>query len=196
MQSETAFKVIIPARYQSSRFPGKPLRKILGKAMVLQVYERAMQSNADEVWIATDDERIYQAADAAGARVCMTATTHNTGTDRLMEVVAEKAWAAETIVVNVQGDEPLIPVSCINQVAKNLAANSVAVMATLAARADAKEYIDPNVVKVVFDKDGLALLFSRAPIPHVRDGDYSDKSASYRHIGIYAYRAEYLSTQR
>lgn len=194
MADNSSFKVVIPARYQSTRLPGKPLKKIAGKEMVLRVYDKACLSNAGQVLIATDDERIYQVAKNAGADVCMTLAEHETGTDRLAEVVSKNGWAPDTIVVNVQGDEPLIPVSCINQVAANLAEHHAAVIATLAARIQqVSEYNDPNVVKVIFDSNGMALLFSRSPIPFYRDNEFDDACASYRHLGIYAYRAGYLS---
>jgi len=194
MADKSSFKVVIPARYQSSRLPGKPLKKIAGREMVLRVYDKACLSNAGQVLIATDDERIYQVATNAGADVCMTAAEHETGTDRLAEVVSINGWSSETIVVNVQGDEPLIPVSCINQVAENLAEHQAAVIATLAARIQQlNEYNDANAVKVVFDRNGMALLFSRSPIPYYRDDEFGSVCASYRHLGIYAYRAGYLS---
>ncbi len=193
MQTNEEFRVVIPARFQSSRFPGKPLKKLCGKEMVLHVYEKACQSSATEVLIATDDERIFNVAKDANANVCMTAPDHITGTDRLVEVVKQQNWPADTVVVNVQGDEPLIPVVCIEQVARNLHGSN-AVMATLAVPIlSPQEYADPNVVKVVFDKNGMAMLFSRASIPHYRDGAYRDCGKSFRHIGIYAYRAGYLA---
>lgn len=194
MNADSAFRVVIPARYQSTRFPGKPLEKIAGKEMVLHVYEKAIQSAASEVVIATDDQRIFDTATRANANVCLTSPDHATGTDRLVEVVAKKKWSDETIVVNVQGDEPLIPVACINQVAVNLEQNTDAVMATLAAViADQAEYSDPNVVKVLFDRKGMAMYFSRSEIPHYRDDEFGKNCSSYRHIGIYAYRAGYLA---
>jgi len=193
MTASNPFKVVIPARYHSTRLPGKPLIKLAGKEMILRVYDKACRSDADQVVIATDDERIYNLAISAGADVCMTATDHKTGTDRLSEVVNKYAWPADTIVVNVQGDEPLMPVSCINLVAENLHKHKIAVMATLATRIqNSSEYTDPNVVKVVFDRNGLAMLFSRSPIPHYREKDFDATFASYRHLGIYAYRAAYL----
>jgi len=194
MHTNSDFRVVIPARYQSTRFPGKPLEKIAGKEMVLHVYEKAIQSAAIEVVIATDDQRIFDTAAGAGAKACLTSPDHATGTDRLAEVVAKQKWPVETIVVNVQGDEPLIPVACINQVAVNLAENTEAVMATLATViADKAEYGDPNVVKVLFDKKGMAMYFSRSAIPHYRDDEFGVNCSSYRHIGIYAYRAGYLA---
>lgn len=197
MSADAKFNIVIPARFQSERFPGKPLAEISGKAMVLHVYERAQRSDASEVWIATDNEKIYNAASAAGAKVCMTSDQHETGTDRLAEVVAIQKWDCDSIVVNVQGDEPLIPVACINQVAKNLHTHGAAVMATLATPiVTLSDYQDPNVVKVLSDADGMAMLFSRASIPYARDGVTSDGSVvslkAMRHIGIYAYRSGFL----
>lgn len=195
MQADNSFRVVIPARYQSTRFPGKPLQLIAGKEMVLHVYEKSVRSAAIEVIIATDDQRIYDVAQSAGAAVCMTASDHETGTDRLLEVVQAHQWSENTIVVNVQGDEPLIPVECINQVAENLIAHPDAVMSTLAVQIESKdEYEDPNVVKVVFNTKGMAMYFSRSPIPNFRDGAFGVESNSYRHIGIYAYRAGYLAS--
>ena len=193
MQTDQSFRVVIPARYQSTRFPGKPLEKINGKAMVLHVYEKAMQSAADEVIIATDDQRIFDVVESAGANVCFTSADHATGTDRLVEVVATLEWPDDTVIVNVQGDEPLIPVACINQVAVNLIKNNQAVMATLATPiSEREEFEDPNVVKVVFNVHGMAMYFSRSGIPYFRDSGFALSCQSYRHIGIYAYRAGYL----
>lgn len=195
MPSDNSFRVVIPARYQSTRFPGKPLKRIAGKEMILHVYEKAVQSDAAEVVIATDDERIFSVVRNAGAEVCMTASDHQTGTDRLVEVVHSRKWSDEAVVVNVQGDEPLIPVDCINQVAENLIQNPDAVMSTLAAEIrDQNEYADPNIVKVVFNTKGMAMYFSRSPIPYFRDGVFGDGCGSFRHIGIYAYRSGYLGT--
>jgi len=195
MQSIPPFHIVIPARYQSSRFPGKPLAKICGREMILHVYEKSIQSAASEVVIATDDERIFDLAQGAGANVCMTSADHATGTDRLLEVAVLKKWSDETVVVNVQGDEPLMPVSCIEQVAANLCDNPAAVMATLATQiVNAQDYNDPNVVKVAFDKHGIAMLFSRAAIPHYRDSGFENNGFAFRHLGLYAYRAGYLAT--
>ncbi len=195
-----SYKVVIPARYASSRLPGKPLRELLGKPMLQHVWEAVRQCNADQIVIATDDERIESAARGFGAEVCMTASTHASGTDRLGEVVATLGWADDTIVVNVQGDEPLMPPGLIDQVANDLAANSKASIATVATPlVAAGEFFDPNVVKVVTDKAGYALYFSRAPIPWDRDLLMGDVKAlpigivPLRHIGIYAYRVGYLN---
>ncbi|MDX7826396.1 3-deoxy-manno-octulosonate cytidylyltransferase [Aeromonas caviae] len=195
-----SFVVVIPARYASTRLPGKPLADIHGKPMVQHVVEKALQSGADRVIVATDDERVQQAlapfAAAAGFEVCMTSPDHQSGTERLAEVCHHYGFAADTIIVNVQGDEPLIPPVIIRQVADNLAAAS-APMATLSVPIrDAEEAFNPNAVKVVTDREGYALYFSRASIPWDRDrfaqsreqiGDHYQ-----RHIGIYAYRAGFI----
>lgn len=197
MQTDNSFRVVIPARFQSTRFPGKPLKLIAGKEMVLHVYEKAIRSEAAEVVIATDDQRIYDVAQNAGAQVCLTAEDHETGTDRLFEVVQQLEWSDDVVVVNVQGDEPLIPVDCINQVAANLIHNPDAVISTLAAEIQSQtEYEDPNVVKVVFNSKGMAMYFSRSPIPHYRDADFAKGCDTFRHIGIYAYRSGYLGSYR
>lgn len=191
--------LVIPSRYASTRLPGKPLRLIAGKPMIQHVYERA-QAAADvlgfkEIIVATDDERIQQTCESFGAEVCMTSSEHETGSDRLAEVVEIKQWSDDTIVVNLQGDEPLTPIESLKQVAENLAKNPEALMSTLstAIQTDA-EYNDPNVVKVVTDKQGLAMYFSRAAIPFQRDEGISVYHFAQRHIGIYAYRASYLKS--
>jgi 3-deoxy-manno-octulosonate cytidylyltransferase (CMP-KDO synthetase) len=189
------FRVVIPARYASARLPGKALLPIGGKPMVQWVYERAVQSRAAEVLIATDDLLIVSAAHSFGAETVMTGTSHTSGTDRIAEVARLRRWPERDIVVNVQGDEPLIPPALIEQVATLLEANSGADMATLAAPIlSLQEFLDPNAVKVVTDASGRALYFSRAPIPWTRDGApagiSSQKSfaGARRHVGIYAYR--------
>ncbi|OBT13962.1 3-deoxy-manno-octulosonate cytidylyltransferase [Vibrio sp. UCD-FRSSP16_10] len=192
-----AFTVIIPARYESTRLPGKPLADICGKPMIEHVYQQAIQSGADQVVVATDDKRVADVVLAFGGDVCMTSTAHESGTERLAEVVEKLGISDEHIVVNVQGDEPLIPPSVISQVADNLAA-SIAPMATLGvAIEDADEAFNPNAVKVVTDDQGYALYFSRAAIPWDRDQFSVDKSELkqplMRHIGIYAYRAGFIS---
>ncbi|TNI74685.1 3-deoxy-manno-octulosonate cytidylyltransferase [Aeromonas media] len=197
-----SFVVVIPARYASTRLPGKPLADIHGKPMVQHVVEKALQSGADRVIVATDDERVQQALQTTGVEVCMTSKDHQSGTERLAEVCRHYGFAADTIVVNVQGDEPLIPPAIIRQVADNLAA-ATAPMATLSVPIqDAEEAFNPNAVKVVTDKDGYALYFSRASIPWDRDRfAASDRAAGsheqigdhyQRHIGIYAYRAGFI----
>ena len=187
------FRIVIPARYDSSRLPGKALLPLAGKPMLQWVYERARQAHAAEVIIATDDERIATAARGFGAEVAMTARAHVSGTDRIAEVARARGWADDEIVVNVQGDEPLIPPPIIDQVAQLLAAHARADIATLAARIDAAaDFNDPNNVKVACDGTGRALYFSRAPIPWNRDAPGTLTPASLRHIGIYAYRVAAL----
>lgn len=187
------FRIVIPARYDSSRLPGKALLPLSGKPMLQWVYERARRSRAAEVIIATDDERIANASRGFGAEVAMTSRTHVSGTDRIAEVAAARAWADDGIVVNVQGDEPLIPPAIIDQVAQLLASHARADIATLASRIEsAADFNDPNNVKVACDATGRALYFSRAPIPWNRDAPATVTPASLRHIGIYAYRVAAL----
>ncbi len=193
-----SFTVVIPARYQSTRLPGKPLADIAGKPMVQWVYEQAQQAGADRVIVATDDARIQQVVEDFGGTVCMTSPDHQSGTERLAEVVDKMAISEEQIIVNVQGDEPLVPPVIIKQVADNLAA-SQAPMATLAVEIDHQdEVFNPNAVKVVTDKDGYALYFSRASIPWDRDNWAQQPQRVVqplmRHIGIYAYRAGFINT--
>ena len=194
-----SFTVIIPARYASSRLPRKPLADIVGKPMSQHVWKKDQQASANRVIIATDHEEIEKVAKAFGAEVCMTSTEHNSGTERLSEVIEKMAIADNEIIVNVQGDEPLIPPAIIQQVAQNLAENQVN-MATLAVKLETKEELfNPNCVKVVTDQKGMALYFSRAAIPFARDhfADCDDAfvaSQPYlRHIGIYAYRAKFVN---
>jgi 3-deoxy-manno-octulosonate cytidylyltransferase (CMP-KDO synthetase) len=197
-----SFSVVIPARYASSRFPGKPLADLAGKPMLQHVYERACESEAVRVIIATDDERIAHVAQNFGAEVCMTSDDHPSGTDRLQEVVHKLGFYADDIVVNVQGDEPLIPPRIINQVAHNLMALPMAGIATLSEPIETVDaLVNPNVVKVVTDHQGMALYFSRAPIPWPRDSFMSEVGRStmpegfswQRHIGLYAYRVKLLN---
>jgi 3-deoxy-manno-octulosonate cytidylyltransferase (CMP-KDO synthetase) len=181
------FKVVIPARYASVRLPGKALRQIAGKPMIAWVYERACRSGAAAVYVATDDERIASACRAIGAAVEMTAASHPSGSDRIAELATRLAWPDEQIVVNVQGDEPLLPPVLIDQVANLLARDSSADIATLMAPVrDEGEFADPNVVKIVVGRGGNALYFSRAPIPYPRDGGVPAEAR--RHVGLYAYR--------
>ncbi|RLQ23086.1 3-deoxy-manno-octulosonate cytidylyltransferase [Seongchinamella sediminis] len=193
-----SFAVVIPARYGSTRLPGKPLLDIAGKPMVQRVWEQALGAGASEVVVATDDSRIQQVAQAFGAEVCMTRPDHPSGTDRLQEVAASRDWDEQQIVVNVQGDEPLIPPALIGQVAANLAANPEAAIATLSEAVNGlAELRNPNAVKVVTDARGMALYFSRATIPWPREAfnaatDTMPAGQWYRHIGIYAYRAGFL----
>ena len=188
--------LVIPARFGSTRLPGKPLRLIAGKPMIQHVYERAISANFDTIIIATDNEKIENCCLDFGASVCMTSINHETGSDRLAEVVEIYNWPDNTIVVNLQGDEPLTPVENLYQVANNLANHPKASIATLATPILNPQAINnPNVVKVVTDKNGMALYFSRAPIPFQRDADKTlNNSQALRHIGIYAYRASYLKT--
>lgn len=192
----TRYKVVIPARYSSSRLPGKPLLDIAGKPMIQHVCERALESGADEVVVATDDSRILQCAQGYGGEALLTDPDHESGTDRLAEVATEMRWDDETIVVNLQGDEPLMDPGLLSLVAANLDSHGDAGITTLATKIkDRDDIFDPNIVKVVCDKAGYAMYFSRAPIPWVR-GDF-DGSGSIgmplgveplRHLGIYAYR--------
>jgi len=195
----TAFTVVIPARYASTRLPGKPLQDICGKPMIQHVWEQACKSSAQRVVVATDDARIVEACKGFGAEVVLTRVDHNSGTDRLAEVASALWLAGDAIVVNVQGDEPLIPPAVIDQVAANLAAHPEAAMSTLAEPIEeVAALFNPNVVKVVTDQNGLALTFSRAPLPWARDAFAANREqlpagVPYRrHIGIYAYRAQFL----
>jgi len=194
------FKVIIPARMRSTRLPGKMLADIGGKPLVAWVAERARASGAAEVVIATDDARIAEAVRVLGWKACMTSAAHATGTDRLAEAAGLLGLAPGEIVVNVQGDEPLIDPALVRAVAEELARHPEASIATAAHPISAPEaFFDPNVVKVVLDTSGHALYFSRAPIPYARDAFAGSRGAlpeglpAFRHIGIYAYRAAYLA---
>ncbi|WP_298720497.1 3-deoxy-manno-octulosonate cytidylyltransferase [uncultured Oceanisphaera sp.] len=190
-----SFVVVIPARFSSTRLPGKPLADIHGKPMILRVAEQAQRSGAGRVVVATDDVRIRDALAASGVEVCMTGAHHESGTERLAEVVELLGLAADDIVVNVQGDEPLLPPALVDQVA-GLLAGSDAPMATLATPLEhAAQLTDPNVVKVVQSEAGRALYFSRSAIPFDRDGmadGTPDVGHCRRHIGIYAYRAGFI----
>ncbi len=191
-----SFIVIIPARFASSRLPGKPLADINGKPMVIHVMERAMESGADRVIVATDHPDVFKAVEAAGGEVCMTRADHQSGTERLAEVIEKYGFSDDDIIVNVQGDEPLVPPVIIRQVAENLA-SCEAGMATLAVPIEtAEEAFNPNAVKVVMDINGYALYFSRATIPWERERFAKSKESVgdtfLRHIGIYAYRAGFV----
>lgn len=187
------FKVVIPARYASARLPGKPLLDIAGKPMVIRVAEQAAKSGASEIVIATDFEKIMQVAAEHYIKAVMTRLDHASGTDRIAEVAQKLGWGDDEIVVNVQGDEPLIEPSLINEVAQHLANNKDAVMATAChAIHDEASMINPNIVKVVIDANGNALYFSRAPIPYPRDDAHKANIHAHRHIGIYAYRVGFL----
>ncbi|MBD2791452.1 3-deoxy-manno-octulosonate cytidylyltransferase [Xenorhabdus szentirmaii] len=190
------FTVIIPARFASTRLPGKPLADIHGKPMIVRVMERAIRSGAVRVIVATDNQDVFNAVTAAGGEVCLTSENHHSGTERLAEVIDKYQFSDDEIIVNVQGDEPLIPEQIIKQVADNLA-GSDAGMATLAIQIqEAEEAFNPNAVKVVMDAQGYALYFSRAPIPWERDRFMQSKETIgdnfLRHIGIYAYRAGFI----
>lgn len=198
-----AFKVVVPARYASSRLPAKPLADIGGKPMVVRVMERALASGASEVWVATDHAGVRDAVQAAGGKVLMTRADHPTGTDRLGEVVSTLGWADDEIVVNVQGDEPLIDPALVRGVATALAQDEAAAIATAAHPIHGgEEFLNPSVVKVVCDARGHAHYFSRAPIPFPRDaalaGNLNTTAplpgglAALRHVGLYAYRAGFL----
>ena len=193
------FKVVIPARYGSTRLPGKPLLNIAGKPMIAHVCEQAIQAGAESVVVATDDERIRQAVTALGIEVAMTRADHQSGTERITEVAETYGWQGDTVIVNVQGDEPLIPPGYIAGLAAALAGQQSAGIATLAAKIEEiDEIFNPNAVKVVLDKEDNALYFSRAPIPWDRDGFAaqqklpSGKLPYYRHIGMYAYTVAFL----
>jgi 3-deoxy-manno-octulosonate cytidylyltransferase (CMP-KDO synthetase) len=195
----TSFVVVIPARYASTRFPGKALAELDGKPMVAHVIDRARESGADDVIVATDDERIAAAVAACGCTVAMTRADHATGTDRIAEVVNQHGWPDDTIIVNAQGDEPLLPPDLISGVATALEQSAQAAIATACHPiSDVAEFMDSHAVKVVFDENHYALYFSRAPIPWPRDAFAAGPVAlpeglpAYRHIGIYAYRCAFL----
>ncbi len=195
----TDFKVVIPSRYASTRLPGKPLVDIHGRPMIEYVYRQAEKSGASDIVIATDDERVRQAAQGFGADVEMTRDDHASGTDRIAEVASSRHWADDSIIVNLQGDEPLIPPELIHDVAAALESHEQASVATLATPIhEQQDIFDPHVVKVVMDQSGYALYFSRAPIPWDR-GCFSAEGCKeppaneyYRHLGMYAYRGAML----
>ncbi len=187
--TDTVFHILIPARLHSSRLPQKALADLGGKPMVVRTLQRALACGAASVHVATDSPTIAEAIRAEGGQVVMTDSGHRSGTDRLAEASAKLGLADEAIVVNLQGDEPAMPVVCLVQVARLLAEDEDASMATLwQPVADEAQWNDPNVVKLVSDRRGRALFFSRAPIPHARDGSWPDRLAR-RHVGLYAYRA-------
>lgn len=194
-----AFKVVIPARFAASRLPGKPLLPIAGQPMIAHVCQRAQAAQAEQVVVATDDARIFDTVSALGLEVVMTSADHQSGTERIAEVAQKLGWSEDTVIVNLQGDEPLIPPAYLRNVALALAGQQQAGMATLAAKiSDNHELFNPNAVKVVLDRAGYALYFSRAPIPWVR-ASFPDQhviatsSAEHlRHIGLYAYRVGFL----
>ncbi|MES9831667.1 MAG: 3-deoxy-manno-octulosonate cytidylyltransferase [Candidatus Thiodiazotropha sp. DIVDIV] len=194
------FKVVIPARYASVRLPGKPLLPIAGKPMIQHVFERAVESGAGEVVVATDSQQIADVCETFSADVCMTSADHRSGSDRIAEVVALKNWGEDEVVVNLQGDEPCMPPELLTQVADDMSRHEAAAVTTLSAGiSDRKMLFDPHVVKVVTDQQGYALYFSRAPIPWHRDefmhadSPLPKETGFSRHIGLYAYRAGYLA---
>ncbi|TDY01582.1 3-deoxy-manno-octulosonate cytidylyltransferase [Thiohalophilus thiocyanatoxydans] len=194
-----SFHIVIPARYASGRLPGKPLREIAGKPMIAHVIDNALQSDAERIIVATDDPRIMEACTDFAVECCMTSEQHNSGTERVHEVIEKFALPDGTIIVNMQGDEPLMPGACLNQVGHALARDSEAEMATLSTPAESvEELFDWNVIKLVCDHQDNALYFSRAPIPWDREAFQSpaptldDFSDFQRHIGLYAYRAGFI----
>lgn len=189
------YHIVIPARFASSRFPGKPLQLINGKTMLEHVYQLAKKSSAKSIVIATDDQRIVDEAEKFCDQVLMTSAQHQSGTDRLAEVCQIKNWAEDEIVVNLQGDEPLTPPELLHQVAINIHTNTQAAIATLSTPlTDVAEITDPNIVKVVADFQGYAMYFSRASIPFDRDNKSLTLTNNYqRHLGIYAYRVSFLN---
>lgn len=199
MAESLPFIAVIPARMASTRLPGKPLADIAGKPMCVRVAERALESGAVQVYVATDHADVMAACHEHGVLALLTRADHPQGTDRIAEVVEQLNLADEAIVVNVQGDEPLIAPGLIRQVADTLAQRTLAAIATASHPiTDAAEFFNPNVVKVVSDAEGYAHYFSRAPIPYARDAFQLDKNKlpthfmAQRHIGIYAYRVAFL----
>ncbi len=191
----TGYTIVVPARHGSSRFPGKPLHPLGGRPMILHVLDRARESNAERVVVATDDERIASVCRAAGADVAMTSREHPSGTDRIAEVARARAWAPETVIVGLQGDEPATPPERLDALAANLVEHPEADLATFRSPIRRREdWLDPMRVKVVTDAAGMALYFSRAPIPWRRDptDDEADFPESFVHVGLYAYRCGFL----
>ena len=194
-----AFKVVIPARYASTRLPAKPLLDLGGKPMVARVAERAAQSGADEIWVATDLAGVLDAARQQGLSALLTRADHPSGTDRLAEVVEQRGWSDDTLIVNVQGDEPLIDPQLIAQTARQLAESGADIATVAHPITAAADFFNPNIVKVVCKADGDALYFSRAPIPYARDhfaregkDSLPNGMPALRHVGLYAYRASFL----
>lgn len=196
--ADTNFRVVIPARLNSTRLPGKVLLPILGKPIIQHVWERASESGAQQVVVATDDAQVADVAESFGAQVCMTASKHESGTDRIQEAVRQLGWNDADIVVNLQGDEPAMPPRLVEQVAENLAHNPQADIATLCyAIENWADWQDPGLVKLVRDDQQMALYFSRAPIPHDRDAARQNREqlpvvGAWGHIGLYAYRVQAL----
>ena len=193
-----SFDIIIPARFASQRLPGKPLRDICGKPLIQRVYECACDSSAESVTVATDDPGILRVAESFGANVCLTSVEHSSGTDRVAEAAEILKLDDHRIVVNLQGDEPRMPGSLIDQVAETLAADPTARLATACRPLEhQEEYENPDIVKVVRDQENFALYFSRAPIPSSRSTPPMERGGIHwsiirRHIGLYAYRVSYL----
>jgi 3-deoxy-manno-octulosonate cytidylyltransferase (CMP-KDO synthetase) len=188
-----ALRIVIPARYASSRLPGKPLADIGGKPMIVRVVEQAALAKADSVVVAVDDPRVAEVVSAAGWEVEMTRMDHQSGSDRVMEVVSKRGWADDDIVINLQGDEPLLPPVVIDQLHQGMLQQPEIAMATLSEPLhDAEAFFNPNVVKVVVDAAGLALTFSRAPVPYPRDEPTQVPVGAARHIGIYGFRVSGL----
>lgn len=194
-----SFKIVIPARLGSTRLPRKVLRDIGGKPLVQYVWEAACATGADEVVVATDSDEVLAACRDFGAEASLTAATHNSGTDRANEIARRRGWSADTIVVNLQGDEPLMPPALVRQAAALLAGDTEAHLASLCHPLHSvEEWLNPNVVKLVMDRRGYALYFSRAPIPWKREGAGREaprlpQGLAYRHIGLYAYRVAALA---
>ena len=184
------FKIVIPARYGATRLSGKPLRKIQNKSMIQWVYEAATSSVAEQVIVATDDSRIADVVTDFGGKVCITSSSHQTGSDRLVEVIEQLNWSDDTVIVNLQRDEPLMPSANMTQVARNLQVSNCH-MATLHKTINHEHALDPNIVKLIYDYRNRAIYFSRSPIPYDRE---SSNEPYYGHIGIYAYRAAFLKT--
>ena len=195
----TQYKIVIPARFGSSRLPGKPLIELAGKPMIQHVYERALETGVNDIVIATDDQRIFDVSKGFGANVVMTSDQHENGTERIAEVAQMLGWQDHDVVVNLQGDEPLIPRHLVELTARGLLENSQAGMSSLCTPIEtAEEAFDPNAVKVVMDNAGFALYFSRAPIPWDRDlykngqEQITKLAPVCRHIGMYGYRVSFL----
>ncbi len=188
---QVPFSIVIPARYASTRLPGKSLLDIKGKPLIQHVFETASNTQAKKIVIATDSDKIANVAESFGATVVMTSEEHQSGTDRVAEVVKKLQFGTDEIIVNLQGDEYGLPTSLVEQVASGLFNNPGKQLATLCeAITTIEDYTNPNIVKVVFDKNNTALYFSRSPVPADRAGGLPDEA--YRHIGLYAYRAGYL----
>jgi 3-deoxy-manno-octulosonate cytidylyltransferase (CMP-KDO synthetase) len=195
MKNDADYRIVIPARMTSERLPGKPLLPIAGRCLIEHVWRRARESSAGAIVIATDDEQVRQTAAGFGAEVVMTSVAHRSGSDRIAECADQLGWANDALIVNLQGDEPLMPAACLDQTAQLLAADRDADVASLYWPVESEEEVtDPNVVKVVLDESGAALYFSRSAIPHPRHWGSIGKALAdgcfwKRHIGLYAYRA-------